>query len=146
MQPDEKIAALLSVRELDTPERFIVMCTRKGTVKKTELASFSNPRAGGIIAIGVDEGDALMSVRLSDGKSDIFFGTRDGMAIGFRKMTSGPWAGPLMASAASRCDDDDVVGWRCCARGPILTVTEMGYGGPPSTSIACRAAAGPIIT
>ena len=83
MQPDEKIAALLSVRELETPERFIVLCTRKGTVKKTELAAFSNPRAGGIIAIGIDEGDAVMSVQLSDGKSEIFIGTRDGMAIRF---------------------------------------------------------------
>ena len=83
MQPDEKIASLLSVRELETPERFIVMCTRKGTVKKTELAAFSNPRAGGIIAIGIDEGDAVMSVQLSDGKSEIVIGTRDGMAIRF---------------------------------------------------------------
>ena len=111
MQPDEKIAALLSVRELDTPERFIVMCTRKGTVKKTELASFSNPRAGGIIAIGVDEGDALMSVQLSDGKSDIFIGTRDGMAIRFQEddiRSMGRTA--YGVRGISLRDDDEVVG------------------------------------
>ena len=61
MQPDEKIASVLAVRELDTADRFIVMCTRKGTVKKTELSAFSNPRAGGIIAIGIDEGDAVIA-------------------------------------------------------------------------------------
>ena len=71
MQPDEKIASVLAVRELDTADRFIVMCTRKGTVKKTELSAFSNPRAGGIIAIGIDEGDAVIGVQLSDGQSEV---------------------------------------------------------------------------
>ena len=59
------------------------MCTRKGTVKKTELSAFSNPRAGGIIAIGIDDGDAVIGVQLSDGQSEVFIGTRDGMAIRF---------------------------------------------------------------
>jgi DNA gyrase subunit A len=130
MQADEKIAALLSVRELETPERFIVMCTRKGTVKKTELASFSNPRAGGIIAIGVDEGDALMSVQLSDGKSDIFIGTRDGMAIRFHEddiRSMGRTA--YGVRGISLRDADEVVGMEVLREGgTILTVTEHGYG------------------
>jgi DNA gyrase subunit A len=78
MQPDEKIASVLAVRELDTADRFIVMCTRKGTVKKTELSAFSNPRAGGIIAIGIDDGDAVIGVQLSDGQSEVLIGTREG--------------------------------------------------------------------
>jgi DNA gyrase subunit A len=130
MQPDEKIAALLSVRELETPERFIVMCTRKGTVKKTELASFSNPRAGGIIAIGVDEGDALMSVQLSDGKSDIFIGTRDGISIRFHEddiRSMGRTA--YGVRGISLREDDEVVGMEVLREGgTILTVTENGYG------------------
>src|SRR5262245_57651127 len=130
MQPDEKIASLLSVRELETPERFIVMCTRKGPVKKTELSAFSNPRAGGIIAIGVDEGDALMSVQLSDGKSDIFIGTRDGMAIRFPEddiRAMGRTAYGVKGIALR--DDDEVVGMEVLrAGGTILTVTENGYG------------------
>jgi DNA gyrase subunit A len=130
MQPDEKIASLLSVRELETPERFIVMCTRKGTVKKTELAAFSNPRAGGIIAIGIDEGDAVMSVQLSDGKSEIVIGTRDGMAIRFPEddiRAMGRTAYGVKGIVLR--DDDEVVGMEVLrAGGTILTVTENGYG------------------
>jgi DNA gyrase subunit A len=130
MQADEKIADLLSVRELDTPDRFIVMCSAKGTVKKTELASFSNPRAGGIIAIGVDEGDALISVQLSDGKSDIFIGTRDGMAIRFHEddiRSMGRTA--YGVRGISLREGDAVVGMEVLREGgTILTVTENGYG------------------
>ena len=130
MQPDEKIASLLSVRELETPERFIVMCTRKGTVKKTELAAFSNPRSGGIIAIGIDEGDAVMSVQLSDGKSEIVIGTRDGMAIRFPEddiRAMGRTAYGVKGIVLR--DDDEVVGMEVLrAGGTVLTVTENGYG------------------
>jgi DNA gyrase subunit A len=130
MQPDEKIAALLSVRELETPDRFIVMCTRQGTVKKTELASFSNPRAGGIIAIGIDEGDAVMSVQLSDGKSELFIGTRDGMAIRFHEddiRSMGRTA--YGVRGISLREGDEVVGMEVLREGgTILTLTENGYG------------------
>ena len=59
------------------------MGTRQGIIKKTELSAFANPRAGGIIAMGVDEGDAVIAVQISDGASQVFIGTRDGMAIRF---------------------------------------------------------------
>ena len=59
------------------------MGTRNGTIKKTELSAYSNPRAGGIIAMGIDEGDGVIAVQLSDGQSEIFIGTRQGMAIRF---------------------------------------------------------------
>jgi DNA gyrase subunit A len=130
MQADEKIAALVAVRDLDLPDRFIVLCTRKGTVKKTELSSFSNPRAGGIIAIGVDEGDAVMSVQLSDGKSEIFIGTRDGMAIRFpeddiRAMGRTAYG----VRGITLREADEVVGMEVLRPGgTILTVTENGYG------------------
>ncbi|MGE3191027.1 MAG: DNA gyrase subunit A, partial [Vicinamibacterales bacterium] len=84
MTPGEKIAAMLPVREF-TEGHFIVMGTRNGSIKKTELSSYSNPRAGGIIAMGVDEADAVIAVQLSDGSSEVFIGTRDGMAIRFEE-------------------------------------------------------------
>jgi DNA gyrase subunit A len=130
MQSDEKIAALLSVRELETPDRYIVMCTRKGTVKKTELTAFSNPRAGGIIAMGVDDDDSVMAVQLSDGKSEIFIGTRDGMSIRFpeddiRAMGRTAYG----VRGISIREGDEVVGMEVLRPGgTILTVTENGYG------------------
>jgi DNA gyrase subunit A len=130
MQPDEKIASVLAVRELETPDRYIVMCTRKGTVKKTELASFSNPRAGGIIAMGVDDGDAVMAVQLSDGTSEVFIGTRDGMAIRFPESDIRAMGRTAYGvKGITLRDDDDVVGMEILrGGGRILTVTEHGYG------------------
>ena len=72
------------VKEFDE-DAYVVMCSRKGIVKKTELAAFSNPSAGGIIAMGIEEGDAVIAVQVSEGNSEIFIGTRDGMAIRFQE-------------------------------------------------------------
>src|SRR4051794_12344927 len=66
MEEGEKIAAMLSVKEFED-DRFVVMGTRKGVIKKTALSSFSNPRVGGIIAMGIDEGDAVIAVQVTDG-------------------------------------------------------------------------------
>ncbi len=130
MQPDERIASLLAVRELDTPERYIVMCTRRGTVKKTELAAFSNPRAGGIIAMGVNGEDAVISVQLSDGKSEIFIGTRDGLSIRFPESDIRPMGRSAYGvRGISLRQGDEVVGMEVLRPGgTILTVTENGYG------------------
>ena len=93
------------------------MCTRNGTVKKTELSAFSNPRAGGIIAIGIDEGDAVIGVQLSDGQSEVFIGTRDGMAIRFpesdiRSMGRTAYG----VRGITLRDQDEVVGMETLAR------------------------------
>jgi DNA gyrase subunit A len=130
MQPDEKIASVLASRELDTPERFIVMCTRNGTVKKTELSAFSNPRAGGIIAIGIDEGDAVIGVQLSDGRSEVFIGTRDGMAIRFPESDIRAMGRTAYGvRGITLRDQDEVVGMETLRPGgTILTVTVNGYG------------------
>ena len=82
MLPDEKIAALLAVKEFEEG-KFVVMGTRRGVVKKTDLTAFRNPRAAGIIAMGVEDEDAVIAVQVSDGNGEIFIGTRDGMAIRF---------------------------------------------------------------
>jgi DNA gyrase subunit A len=81
---DEKIAALIRVREF--PEsQFLVFATAQGTVKKTNLGAFGNPRAGGIIAIAIEEADRLIGVKLTNGSSDIMLITRQGMSIRFNE-------------------------------------------------------------
>src|SRR5437773_7517144 len=82
MEEGEKIAALLAVKEFDDAH-FVVMGTRKGVVKRTALSAFSNPRAGGIIAMGVEDDDAVIAVQVTDGGGEMFIGTRNGMAIRF---------------------------------------------------------------
>jgi DNA gyrase subunit A len=129
MQEGERIAALLAVREFED-NKFIVMGTKRGEVKKTELNAFSNPRAGGIIAMDVEEGDAVIAVQISDGTHEILIGTRDGMSIRFpeadvRSMgrTAGGVRGVMLR------EGDEVVGMDVLSPGgTILSVTEQGYG------------------
>ena len=82
LQPGEKIAAFASVKDF-AAGRYVLLATRKGIVKKTELDAFSNPRAGGIIALGVEDDDALIEAVLTSGKDEILLATREGMAIHF---------------------------------------------------------------
>jgi DNA gyrase subunit A len=129
MQEGERIAALLTVREFEA-NKFIVMGTTRGEVKKTELTAFSNPRAGGIIAMDVEEGDAVIAVQVSDGTHEIFIGTRDGMAIRFPEAdvrSMGRTAGGVRGIALR--DGDEVVGMDVLSPGgTILSVTEQGFG------------------
>jgi DNA gyrase subunit A len=128
MQPGEKTAAMLPVLDFDE-KHFIVMGTRKGSIKKTELASFSNPRAGGIIAMGIEEDDEVMAVRLSDGESQIFIGTRMGMAIrfsenGVRSMGRTAYG----VRGIQLREGDQVVAMEVVKPGgTLLTVTQKGY-------------------
>ena len=78
MEAGERIAAMVAVKEFEE-DKFVVMGTRRGAVKKTALSAYSNPRAGGIIAMGVEDGDAVIAVQVSDGSGEIFIGTRNGM-------------------------------------------------------------------
>jgi len=129
MEEGERIAALLAVKEFED-DKFIVMGTRNGVIKKTELSAFSNPRAGGIIAMGVEEGDAVIAANVSDGKGEIFIGTRDGMAIRFpeadvRSMGRAAYG----VRGISLREGDAVVAMEVLVPGgTILSVTEQGYG------------------
>jgi len=129
MQEGERIAALLAVKEFED-DKFIVMGTRRGEVKKTELTAFSNPRAGGIIAMDVEEGDAVIAAQISDGTHEIFLGTRDGMSIRFRETdvrSMGRTAGGVRGIMLR--EGDEVVGMDVLRPGgTILSVTEQGYG------------------
>jgi len=129
MQEGERIAALLTVREFEE-NKFIVMGTTGGEVKKTELSAFSNPRAGGIIAMDVEQGDAVIAVQVSEGSNEIFIGTRNGMSIRFRESdvrSMGRTAGGVRGIELR--DDDSVVAMEVLgAGGTILSVTEQGFG------------------
>ncbi len=83
LQPGETVRNILPVRNLEEEGKFIFFATRKGTVKKTPLKDFSNVMARGIIAIGIDEDDELVAVRLTDGQQIVFLATHDGLAIRF---------------------------------------------------------------
>ena len=106
------------------------MGTRSGVVKKTELTAFSNPRAGGIIAMGVEEGDSVIAAQISDGSGEVFIGTRDGMAIRFPETDVRPMGRTAYGvRGISLRDDDEVVAMEVLRPGgTILTVTEHGYG------------------
>jgi DNA gyrase subunit A len=84
-QEDEHLTALVPARNLEETGRYVFFATRNGTVKKTELAEFSNPRPSGIIAINLDGQDELIGVKLTDGKQMIFLASHDGQAILFRE-------------------------------------------------------------
>jgi len=128
MQAGEKIAAMRAVQDFDD-QHFIVMGTRRGTVKKTELSAFSNPRPGGIIAMGVEEDDAVMAVQLSDGTSEIFIGTRDGMAIRFHETDVRSMGRTAYGVRGIQLrEGDEVVAMEVAKPGgTLLTVTQKGY-------------------
>jgi DNA gyrase subunit A len=129
MEEGERIAALLAVKEFEA-DKYVVMGTRRGVIKKTELSAFSNPRAGGIIAMGVDQGDSVIAAGISDGKNEIFIGTRSGMAIRFPEEDVRPMGRTAYGvRGVTLRDDDEVVGMDVLAAGgTILSVTEQGYG------------------
>ncbi|HVD93858.1 MAG TPA: DNA gyrase subunit A [Vicinamibacterales bacterium] len=132
LEPDEKIAALLAVKQFPEQEgeQFIVMGTRKGTVKKTDLSAFNNPRPSGIIAMGIEEGDSVIAVELSDGKEQIFIGTHDGMAIRFDETDVRPMGrNAYGVRGISLREGDEVVAMEVVREGgTVLTVAQNGYG------------------
>src|SRR5437588_1024377 len=129
MEEGERIAALLAVKEFDDAH-FVVMGTRKGVVKKTALSAFSNPRTGGIIAMGIEEGDAVIAVQVTDGNGEMFIGTRSGMAIRFPQTDVRPMGRTAygVRGIALRADDYVVAMEVVRPGGTLLTVTERGYG------------------
>ena len=131
VEQDENVRALLSVKDFDDA-RFVVFLTRSGKIKKTELKAFSNVRATGIIAIDINEGDDLHGVALSDGESQIFIGTHDGMAIRFHEAdvrAMGRGAAGVKGINLRGHDhvvEMDVLG--ITPAGDVLTITEKGFG------------------
>lgn len=129
MPSDDHVAAILQVSEFKDGQ-FIVMATKKGVIKKTELMAFSNPRPGGIIATSIDEGDELISVRLTNGHHEVLMTTKEGQAIRFPEgdvRDMGRTARGV--KGISLGDKDEVVSMAVLdGDASILTVTENGYG------------------
>jgi DNA gyrase subunit A len=125
----EKVTTILSLKDF-AKGKFITFMTKRGTIKKTALEAYSNPRSGGIIAIHLDEGDELISTKLTDGKQHLFIGTKMGKAIHFpenqiREM--GRTAHGIRGIKISK--EDEVMGMEVVApHTQILTVAANGYG------------------
>ncbi len=124
----EKITTALPVR--DFKEGFLVMFTKNGTVKKTALEEYSNPRGKGIIAITLDEGDELIAVKKTDGKSDLIIGTKNGLSIRFNEEDVRGMGRTAKGVRGIRLTKgDEVVSAEVAAEKTVLlTVTEKGLG------------------
>lgn len=129
-EPGEKVEAFVSVKEFDE-NRFIVMGTQNGIVKKTKLSAYGNPRKGGIYAIDIRDGDKLIEARITNGEHDILLGTREGKSIRFPenniRASGRKTMGVKGITLSSK--SDSVVGMLVVKReGTILVATEKGYG------------------
>jgi DNA gyrase subunit A len=129
MEEHEKLATVLAVPEF-TPGAFVLMATQKGLVKKTDIMAFSRPRAGGIIAINLLEGDELIAARISDGTMNVFLGSAEGKAIRFHESDvrpSGRTASGVRGMKFS--EGDHLVAMEVLNYGQTLfAVTEKGFG------------------
>jgi len=128
MQPHEVINAVVPVR--DFKQGYLFMATKQGTVKKTELMEFSNPRNGGIRAISLDENDTLIGVNYTDGNNEIILATRKGMANRFKESDVRSIGRAGRGVRGITLDDgDEVIGMLAAVEGlNILTVTDKGFG------------------
>ena len=125
----EKLAAFCAVRDFGSGG-FVLLATRRGIVKKTELAAFSNPRPSGIIALSVEDGDQLIDAVLTSGEDELLIGTESGMAIHFSEKDARPMGRTAYGVKGIELDEGDAVVSLQVVRagGTVLTVTRNGYG------------------
>ena len=131
LSSSEKVTATLPVKEF-RDDRYIVMATRKGVIKKTELSAYSNPRQGGIIALGLENGDRLIGVQLTDGQREILLGTKQGITIRFKEDEVRPMGRTAYGVKGITLEENnEVIGMETItpdSTTAVLTVTEAGYG------------------
>jgi DNA gyrase subunit A len=129
LQPDESVKAFLAVKEF-VAEKFIVMVTRHGVIKKCELTEFDNPLSRGIIALALDDGDELLGATITNGKNYIFLGSHEGMAIRFNEEEVRPMGRQARGVRAMDLDEGDyLVGLEVIEKeGLILSISEHGFG------------------
>ena len=128
-QEGEKLARVVVTR--DFPEnKFVLFVTRRGVVKRTDLSAFSNVRASGLIALGIEDGDTLVAVQITDGTKDVLISTAQGMSIRFAEDDVRSMGRAAYGVKGITLDEgDDVVSAEVVEKGTtILTVTENGYG------------------
>ncbi|MBV9033971.1 MAG: DNA gyrase subunit A [Acidobacteriaceae bacterium] len=129
LQPDESVKAFLPVKDF-VGEKFIVMVTRQGVIKKCELTEFDNPLSRGIIALALDDGDELLGATITNGKSYIFLGSHEGMASRFSEEEVRAMGRQARGVRAMDLDDGDyLVGLEVVEeKGLILSISENGFG------------------
>jgi DNA gyrase subunit A len=135
---DDKVKAIIEVRDLADKDyvnnHFIILCTKKGIIKKTCLEEFSRPRVNGVNAITINEGDELLAARLTDGNNEVMMAVKSGRAIRFPEEKVRPTGRGAIGVAGIEVDDetDEVVGLVCVSREDkdrtILVVSQQGYG------------------
>jgi DNA gyrase subunit A len=137
LESGDKVRAYINTKDLANQEylenNYIILCTKKGTIKKTTLEAYSRPRQNGIIAIKINEDDQLMEARMTDGNNEVIIASRSGRAIRFHESTVRPMgrnaAGVRGISMSGK--NDEVVGMICLSNEKtfdVLVVSENGYG------------------
>ncbi len=131
LQDDESVKAFLTVREF-VPDRYIVMVTKQGVIKKCELSEFDNPMSRGIIAVSLDEGDELIAARQTTGKDFMFLGSHEGMAVRFKEDEVRAMGRPARGvRAMNLAGGDHIVGVEIIGENEdplVLTISENGFG------------------
>ncbi len=136
--PDDKVKAIIDVKRLEDKEfvesHYIILCTKKGIIKKTSLADFSRPRANGVNAITINEGDELLEAKMTDGNNEIMMAIKSGRAIRFPESKVRPTGRGAIGVGGIEVDDtkDEVVGMICVNLNDtsrnVLVISENGYG------------------
>lgn len=134
--PDDKVKAFINVKSLDNEEyinnNFIILCTKRGTIKKTSLEAYSRPRVNGINAINIKEDDHLLAAKLTNGTNEVLLANRFGRAIRFNesKVRSMGRNATGVRGITLNGKDDEVIGMICIEKNiyDILVVSENGYG------------------
>src|SRR6266852_1027199 len=126
---NERVATCVPVRDFESGG-YVLFATKQGTVKKTELVAFSHPRAGGILAIDLDEGDEVMAARRTDGRREVLLSTKAGMIIRFPEEDVRPMGRTAGGVRGIDVDEgDQVIAAEVVQEGAtVLTITERGYG------------------
>ncbi len=136
IEPGDRVRAVINVKDLDDKEyvnnNYVVLCTEKGIIKKTTLEAFSRPRAGGITAISIHEGDRLINASLTNGNNHIVIAKSEGKAVHFHESEVRPMGRTAAGVRGVTLDspNDKVIGMVCITRedANLLVVSENGYG------------------
>src|SRR6476469_5547318 len=139
ISPDDKVRAIIDIADLQDVDfvnnHYIVLCTRKGVIKKTALADFSRPRQTGVNAITINEGDQLLEAKLTDGSCEIMMAVASGRAIRFHESKVRPTGRGAIGVAGIEVDNngDAVVGLLCVNLAnpdgrTVMVVSEKGFG------------------
>ncbi len=136
IEQGDKVRAFINVKDLTNKEyvenNYIILCSKKGTIKKTSLEAYSRPRLNGIIAINIREGDNLLEARLTNGQNEIIMALKSGRAIRFNEKTVRPMGRNASGVRGLKLsnEQDEVIGMICLQNidQDILVVSENGYG------------------